>query len=113
MSESTVPVLDADALRRIAQARPQQPCPSCAAIRARGWEAVSASLDRTQLRRIGTLRQPDVEDPTVEEYHPEGTRAWSPDAPIAPDLFPYNRCEVWECLGCGRAFLRYTEYGGY
>ena len=65
------------------------------------------------LRLVGTLRQPGVEEPTLEEYHPQGTRGWSPDAPIAPAFFPYNRCDAWQCVQCGRPFLRYTEYGGY
>ncbi|HEY0824291.1 MAG TPA: hypothetical protein VGD76_10925, partial [Ramlibacter sp.] len=68
---------------------------------------------RDRLRKVGTLRSPGVEDPTLEEYHPQGSNAWSADAPIAPAYFPYNRCEVWECAACSRPFLRYTEYGGY
>ena len=110
----TDPLLfDATRLKQLATGHEGPGCPACAAIRAPGWEGMPASLDREQLRRVGTLRRPDVEDPTLEEYHPEGTHAWSPDAPIAPAFFPYNRCDVWECLQCGRPFLRYTEYGGY
>jgi hypothetical protein len=70
-------------------------------------------VDRATLERVGTLRDPAIEEPTVAEYHPDGTNAWSPDAPIAPAWFPYNRCDVWRCAACARAFLRYTEYGGY
>ena len=95
------------------QPRQAAPCPACAALVCPGWEAIPGTFDTGVLRRIGTLRRPEVEDPTLEEYHPQGTHAWSPDAPIAPDYFPYNRCEVWACAACGRPFLRYTEYGGY
>jgi hypothetical protein len=70
-------------------------------------------FERASLRLVGTLKQPGLEDPTLEEYHPQGSRGWSPDAPIAPAFFPYNRCDVWQCVQCGRPFLRYTEYGGY
>lgn len=108
-----LPVLDAEGLRRLATAPPSQPCAACAAVRAPGWEAVPGSLDRDRLRKVATLRRSEVEDPTLEEYHPQGTHGWSPDAPIAPAFFPYNRCDVWQCVQCGRAFLRYTEYGGY
>ena len=66
-----------------------------------------------QRERIGTLRRPGRDEPTVAEHHPAGTHAWSADAPIAPEWFPYNRCDVWRCSACGRGFLRYTEYGGY
>jgi hypothetical protein len=113
MSDPDLPILDAAGLRRFAAARPVTGCAACAAIRAPGWEALSSTFDAKQLRKVATLRRPEVEDPTVEEFHPAGTYAWSADAPIAPAFFPYNRCDVWECVPCGRAFLRYTEYGGY
>ncbi|GAB3770082.1 hypothetical protein GCM10028796_36270 [Ramlibacter monticola] len=113
MTGTDLPLLDAEGLRRLAAALPQQPCRACAAIRAPGWESLPASLDRDRLRKVASLRQPQVEDPTLEEHHPDGTHGWSPDAPIAPAFFPYNRCDVWQCVQCGRAFLRYTEYGGY
>lgn len=88
-------------------------CPSCAALACKGWESLPGSFDRSGLRRVGTLRDPDDEDPTLAEYHPAGTHGWSGDAPIALGWFPYNRCDVWQCAACGRPFLRYTEYGGY
>jgi hypothetical protein len=113
MTDVTVPVLDAQQLRELAQARAHAPCPRCAALKAPGWEALSATFDASALRRLATLRRPEVEDATLAEYHPAGTNAWSADAPIAPEYFPYNRCDVWECVQCGRPFLRYTEYGGY
>lgn len=113
MNDDSSPELDADALRALARRHAAQPCPACAAIRAPGWESIPGSLDRERLRKVGTLRRPGVEDPTLQEYHPAGTHGWSPDAPIAPAFFPYNRCDVWQCVQCGRPFLRYTEYGGY
>jgi hypothetical protein len=108
-----VPFLDAGALKALAAAHPDQPCTACASLRSRGWEALSATFDAKQLRKVATLRQPGVEDPTLEEHHPGGTNSWSAEAPIAPAFFPYNRCDVWQCVRCGRPFLRYTEYGGY
>ena len=113
MSDENLPVLDAPALRALAQAQAGPGCPSCAAIRAPGWEALPGTFDQERLRKVATLRRSGEDDPTLEEYHPAGTRSWSPEAPIAPRSFPYNRCDVWQCLSCGRPFLRYTEYGGY
>jgi hypothetical protein len=114
MSDASLPVLDAIDLVRLAGAvTAPSPCLRCAAIPARGWEPVPGGFDRDALRRVGTLRRPGDEEPTLQEHHPAGTNAWSPDAPIAPGFFPYNRCDVWECLGCHRPLLRYTEYGGY
>jgi hypothetical protein len=107
------PLLDAPALRRLAEENPTQACPSCAGLNSPGWESIPGGCDTSHLRRVGTLRPADVDEPTLEEYHPGGTHAWSPDAPIAPAYFPYNRCDVWQCAQCGRPFLRYTEYGGY
>jgi hypothetical protein len=113
MSDDELPVLDAAALRALAGDHPGAACPACAALQAPGWEALPGSFDPAGLRKVGTLRRPGVEDPTLEEYHPAGTRSWSLEAPIALSFFPYNRCDVWQCAACGRPFLRYTEYGGY
>lgn len=113
MTDAALPVLDAQALRELAEGQAHPPCTRCAALKAPGWEALSATFEQSSLRKVATLRRPDVEDPTLAEYHPAGTNAWSPDAPIAPAFFPYNRCDVWQCVQCGRPFLRYTEYGGY
>jgi hypothetical protein len=112
MSDASLPLLDAGDLVRLAGAA-TGPCPHCAALSARGWESLPGGFDRSALRAVGTLRRPGDEEPTLEEFHPAGTHGWSPDAPIAPAFFPYNRCDVWACSGCGRPFLRYTEYGGY
>jgi len=93
--------------------RRQSRCAVCAALVCLGWESMPGGFDASALERVGTLRNTADEDPTVAEYHPNGTNSWSADAPIAPDYFPYNRCDVWNCRACGRPFLRYTEYGGY
>jgi hypothetical protein len=78
-----------------------------------GWESMPVSLPEEQLREVGTLAHVAEEEATFSEYHPDNTRYWSADAPIAPRYFPYNRCNVYECVECGRCFLRYTEGGGY
>ncbi|MDR6855624.1 hypothetical protein [Variovorax guangxiensis] len=107
-------VLDTEALLRLAgEHLANTGCPRCAALRCPGWEAFPAIADEASLRRIGSLRSPGDHDPTLDEYHPQGTDYWSAQAPIAPAFYPYNRCELWACRGCGRPFLRYTEYGGY
>lgn len=107
-------MLDGDELRRIAaQARADSGC-ACARLRCAGWEALPASFDESALQCLGSLAPAgDHGEATLEEYHPDGTHFWSPDAPIALGHFPYNRCELWQCTNCRRAFLRYTEYGGY
>ena len=102
------------ALLEMARAAPREAgCVTCRALVCPGWEAMPGSFARDALERVGTLRDPAIDHPSVAEYHPHGTNAWSPDAPIAPAWFPYNRCEAWRCKTCARAFLRYTEYGGY
>jgi hypothetical protein len=62
---------------------------------------------------VATLRDVTVQEPTFEEYHPEGTRYESPQAPVSLAHHPFNRCEVHHCQRCGQHVLRYTEYGGY
>ena len=112
MAPPSVPQLSFDQLERIALASANAPpCAVCAKLICPGWESVRAGVDRDALRCLGTLADPADEDPTVAEHHPEGTNRWSSNAPIAWGHFPYNRCEVWQCTKCPRAFLRYTEYG--
>lgn len=108
----TTNLLDAAALKQ-ACAGTSGPC-RCALGACRSWE--SFTEDRwpaERVRRIGTLRDPGIDDPTLQECHPEGTRYGSADAPVAVAFFPYNRCDAYACNACGRALLRYTEYGGY
>ena len=110
-------ILTAQALRReVANAADVQqttPC-SCALVACAGWESLSE--DRwpgTQMRQVATLRDPGVDEPTFEEYHPEGTRYDAAEAPVAVAFFPYNRCDLWQCSACNSFVLRYTEFGGY
>ena len=111
---SALPLLDAAQLRELAaRHRSSEKCPVCGGLQCKGWEALPGGFDASGLRRVGTLRDPELYEPTVEEYHPAGTRSWSPEAPIAPAFHPANKCDVWQCTACDRVFLRYTEYGGY
>lgn len=108
-----LPLLSPEQLAAIAQAAAAAPgCAACAPLVCPGWESLPAGFDAAVLRPLGTLRRGE-DEPSWDEYHPAGTRLWSADAPIAPRHHPYNRCDVAACSGCGRAFLRYTEYGGY
>ncbi|MDB5743371.1 MAG: hypothetical protein JWR68_1686 [Polaromonas sp.] len=111
----SAPVLSTADLLRIAAERSggEQRCPSCGGLHCPGWEAIPGGFDAGGLKQVGTLRDPEVHEPTVEEYHPAGTRTWDADAPIAPAFHPYNQSDVLQCAHCHRAFLRWTEYGGY
>ncbi len=82
------------------------PCPGWTSLTEERWPAA-------QMQALATLHDPEVHEPTFEERHPQGTRYDSPDAPVAIEFFPYNRCELWRCKACRRQLLRYTEYGGY
>lgn len=105
--------LTADDLRRLPQPTATPAGCACAHLKCPGWESVAAPLGEPLLQRLGTLRDPEEADPTVQELHADGSRYESAHAPIAPAWFPYNRCEVWTCRTCGRGFLQYTEFGGY
>jgi hypothetical protein len=107
--------LQADDLIALARgADTSRPCPDCSPLHSAGWESMPSGFDRRPLVPVGTLRDATTDDePTLQEYHPGGTHGWSPDAPIALAYHPYNRCDVWQCASCRRAYLRYTEYGGY
>ncbi|PUA18449.1 hypothetical protein [Glaciimonas sp. PCH181] len=86
---------------------------TCSSVPLVSWESVPLSLVESNFQEVGTLLEDPFVEPTFVEFHPSGTRYDSPDAPIAPRYFPYNRCIVAKCLACERYFLRYTEAGGY
>jgi hypothetical protein len=114
MSMTPTRHLGADELILLGQrADVSRSCPQCKALQSPGWESMPGSFDRRVLIRVGTLRDEAVDEPTLQEHHPYGTHGWSADAPISLTHFPYNRCDVWQCAACSRAYLRYTEYGGY
>jgi hypothetical protein len=92
---------------------PQTAC-VCSLQRCAGWESMTdTEWPSAQMQLVGTLRDPDLHEPTYEEHHPKGTRYDSPEAPIAVKYFPYNRCDVFACNRCQNHLLRYTEFGGY
>ena len=87
---------------------------SCSLKRCEGWDTMNDSMwPRTQLLQIGTLRDSSIDEPTFEEFQPNGLRVDNPQALISPKHFPYNRCDVFACTQCNQGVMRYTEYGGY
>jgi hypothetical protein len=79
-----------------------------------GWQSIPEHRwPQEHLRERGTLRKSNEDEPTFEEFHPQGTRFESPDAPVAHDFFPYNRITAFSCEHCHQTVLKYTEAGGY
>lgn len=110
---TTAPPLSESELRVcVAEAVEQRRCAACTALWRPGWESISGAMRISHLECIGSLVPVDGDD-RLDEFHPEGTHLWSPQAPIALGWYPYNRCTLWRCRCCAAAFLRYTEYGGY
>lgn len=115
MSHSEIPLIQAHALKALADKQSVRSC-TCSMGACTGWESVPGERwPAAQVLRVGSLRASDSfgPEPTYEEFHPQKTRYDSPDAPIAPAFFPYNRCDVFTCGQCDRVLLKYTEYGGY
>ena len=107
------PLLDSKSLRALGDINASQPC-SCALRPCAGWDSFTQERWPTpQMRHIGTLRDPDVDEHTHDEHHPGGTRYDSPTAPIAVNFFPCNVSDVYACTSCKKVVLRYTEFGGY
>jgi hypothetical protein len=77
------------------------------------WTRIPADFPQAQMRTAGSLAGDPYLEATYAEYHPHGTGYWSPEAPIAPRFYPYNRCAVQQCTDCGRSCLTYVEAGGY
>ena len=78
---------------------------ACSLKICKGWESVSD--DRwlsKQLKLEGTLRRELADgesELSFEEFHPNGTRYDSPEAPIAINYFLYNRADMYGCQQCG------------
>lgn len=104
-------LLDADALRALVS--DSAGCPHCESLKAPGWESVAGPVGPPLLEAVGSLRDVELYEPTVEELHDEGTSFWHVQAPISPAHYPCNRASVWRCPRCRRGFLQYTEAGGY
>ena len=107
--------LNSNQLKALA-VKPLDQC-ACSLKICKGWESVSDDRwPSKQLKLEGTLRRELVQgepELSFQEFHPNGTRYDSPEAPIALNYFPYNRADVYACQQCGCAVLKYTEYGGY
>lgn len=103
-----------DKLMRLAQASAAVALPcACHDARLLAWRAMPPTLELNQFAVQDTLVEDPYDEPTFAEYHPDGTRLQSDDAPIAPRYYPANRSELLGCVKCGRHYLRYTEAGGY
>lgn len=86
----------------------------CRLAQYKGWDSITdMRWPAAQMRQVADLREPGVDEPTFEEFHPHRTRYESSDAPIALRYFPVNRATVWRCTHCGVQVMRYTEFGGY
>lgn len=105
--------IDRDQLLHIANnQKSDQACPECDSLSCPGWISVPGYVDLGKFNIVGTLKTEEAEE-CWDEYHPDGTNLWSEDAPIAISYHPYSRSDVLQCTHCKRAFLHYTEYGGY
>ena len=103
----------AELRKLLSQAVPAHPC-SCTVGTCAGWASLTEERwPAKQMQAVASLHDPEVYEPTFEELHPLGTRYDSPNAPVAVQHFPYNRCDIWQCNRCQRHLLRYTEFGGY
>jgi hypothetical protein len=108
-----VPMSAGELVALASKAGTSRPCSACGPLLCPGWESMPGGFDRSSLIRVGSLRDPGLAAPTLEEFHPQSTHRWSAEAPISLGHHPYNLCEVWQCGSCSRVYLRYTEYGGY
>ena len=86
---------------------------TCNQVPLAAWQALPMTLELDHFDQVGTLVDDPYDEPTFAEYHPNGTRYDSPDAPIAARYYPCNISQLARCRDCGRHYLRYNEAGGY
>lgn len=107
------PLLSSESLKALGNTSLSRAC-SCALRPCAAWDSFTQERWPTlHMRQIGTLRNPDVYEPTPDEHHPDGTRYALSTAPIAVNFFPCNVSDVYACDSCEKVVLRYTEFGGY
>ena len=108
------PIKTAAELRTLQADSPEKALCTCGVGACSGWTSLTEERwPAGQMQAVAMLRDPEIDEPTFEERHPDGTRYDSPEAPVALAFFPYNRCDLFRCGQCQRQLLRYTEYGGY
>jgi len=114
MNHETLPLItQSDELLALTEAKPNARACTCSLKSATGWSSVSETDWPKHLCAVACLQDPQLHEPSFEEYHPEGTRYDSSLAPIALGFFPTNRSTVYACTQCHQFALRYTEFGGY
>ena len=80
----TVLIESSKALKELAEQHPAptQSC-ECPLKRCKGWSSLSESdWPKSSMKLVANLQDPLVSDPTFEEYHPQGTRYDSEEAPL-------------------------------
>lgn len=106
--------IDFAGLKQLAEASAAVTVPcNCHDAALMAWRAVPLTLELDQFEEVASLVEDPYADATFAEYHPNGTRYDSDDAPIAPRYYPANLSHVLRCTKCSRHYLRYTEGGGY
>ena len=114
MTEEIPLIQTTEQLRELASRGQSSEGCDCHLIQFQGWDSITdMRWPAAQMQQIADLREPGVDEPTFEEFHPHRTRYESPEAPIALAYFPVNRSTVWRCGKCGIQVMRYTEFGGY
>ncbi len=77
------------------------------------WQKITKEEEK-MLTILGLLvNDKGKQDDNPNKYHPEGTKYYSKEAPIALAYYPYNGCDVFQCSKSGKLYLIYTEHGGH
>lgn len=114
MTKKPLPLLtQADQLIGLCPSKEKVSACTCTLKNTHGWTSVTESDWPAHMQAIATLQDPENHELSFEEFHPNGTRYDSPQAPVALGFFPTNRSTVFECQRCKQCALRYTEFGGY
>ncbi len=89
-------------------------CETCTKEKFKSWSDTIRNLE-PNIKTIAEFEyaEEDIKKNGYNEFHPNGTNYWSPDAPIAIHFYPYNDCTINICTACNAVFLRYIEYAGH
>ena len=115
MSEEKLEKFNAIKLAELAgKENSSETCEVCTKEKLKSWSDSTRDLG-PNIKALGEFEhaEEDIKKNGYNEFHPNNTNYWSPDAPIAIHFYPYNDCTINVCTACNAVFLRYIEYAGH
>ncbi len=88
-------LLTSEDVERLARAHgAAQACGDRNAFASMGWEAFPSTVSDEAVAMLGSTWDPNTPSRRLKSFVEPASSLWSPEAPIALQFHPYNRCEL-------------------